>query len=155
MNNCNCDTCRIVKFIEEHELDVYWHEGKPNFNCNDEFAWGCSDCEEFGVEDFKEIKKCMSESIGGDGVLLWIARKRKMRPQGALYVFIDRADWPLFDACGPHREESFGNPVSTDRESIEAYALGRHASIPDRSHLSISASFETKSVDSETEKREK
>ncbi|UDL15984.1 hypothetical protein QEH42_gp234 [Microbacterium phage Pumpernickel] len=42
--------------------------------------------------------------------LLFAAKSRKMRPQGAYYKSIPENIWHLFDACGPEREVGMGNP---------------------------------------------
>jgi len=44
-------------------------------------------------------------------MLLYCARKRKMRPQGAMYEYLNKENWPLFDECGPVREKSLSNPL--------------------------------------------
>ena len=41
---------------------------------------------------------------------LYCARKRSMRPQGALYSCIPEEHWDLFNKCGPEREVHAGNP---------------------------------------------
>jgi hypothetical protein len=43
------------------------------------------------------------------GITLYACRRKHMRPQGASYPS-DKELWPLFDACGPEREISLGNP---------------------------------------------
>lgn len=83
-------------------------------NCNDFFAWGCADCEELSADDLVDLGAALNDAqAAGErmhGHLLWVARKRGMRPQGAYYKYLDKALWPLFDACGEKRETGFGNP---------------------------------------------
>jgi hypothetical protein len=110
----------VVELCYDLELDVYWNDwdGKGTralINCNDMFFWGCADCEEIKLEDDEAIRKAHADSKDFNGAYLFIARKRKMRPQGAWYVHIDPVDWPLFDECGPERPSQLGNPVGTDQ----------------------------------------
>lgn len=52
-------------------------------NCNDLFEWGCCDSESFQYSEIRDIWDAWSKS-GRDGVLRWIALKRKCRPQSAI-----------------------------------------------------------------------
>ena len=121
---------QLVDMIDDLECndDIFWnrdnivnHEDGLFLNCNDAFAWGCADAEILAVEDIPALREAHKDAGIGDGSLLFIARKRKMRPQGAMYAHIKKKFWPLFDACGPARESCFGNPVGSDQ--IEAYVL--------------------------------
>ena len=49
-------------------------------------------------------------------MLLYCARKRKMRPQGAMYKTIPKTLWHLFDVCGEEREMNMGNPKPQPKE---------------------------------------
>lgn len=93
-------------------------------NCNDLFYWATADLEVINPDNFPEIERAMkdvgarpastvdctcctcqflrkrSESL--DGLSLFCARSRKMRPQKCAYPE-DKKLWPLFDACGPER----------------------------------------------------
>jgi len=101
--------------------------------CNDVFFWGCADAEPVenekdrellrkSLQDVKEIDELCSW-----GALLFVARKRQERPQGAFYKYLDVHDikkgepmqfneeatakmHELFNAAGPKRETGFGNP---------------------------------------------
>lgn len=84
-------------------------------NCNDLFFWGCADSEELTPDDIPDLERALADAKqAGDSAyadLLWVARKRKMRPQGAYYQYFDTpALKELFNACGPERETGFGNP---------------------------------------------
>lgn len=83
-------------------------------NCNDLFFWGTSDCEELGPSNIADLEQAVSDAREagdiGNGHYLWVARQRKMRPQGAFYKYFKEGIRPLFDACGPEREVGFGNP---------------------------------------------
>jgi len=84
-------------------------------NCNDVFYWGCADAETITPENVDLLEQSMKDAEGthqyGElyGTMLWCARVRKQRPQGAAYPD-ERELWPLFDECGPERETGFGNP---------------------------------------------
>jgi hypothetical protein len=86
-------------------------------NCNDIFAWAVADCEPIETsEDVLALGLAFKDAGEEDGPILYCCRRRKMRPQGAVYKegdkeHIARVNWPLFDACGPEREVGFGNPL--------------------------------------------
>ena len=91
---------------KEEELELY-------INCNDAFYWGCADREEItpeNIEALESAKKALGADEHGFAGLLFCARVRELRPQGALYGYIPEELWPLFDACGPVREVDIGNP---------------------------------------------
>ena len=83
-------------------------------NCNDLFMWGCADCETLTPADMDDLEKAVADAaVAGDkdkGHLLWVARKRGCRPQGAYYKYFKGGLPDLFDACGPARETGLGNP---------------------------------------------
>lgn len=81
------------------------------YNCNDIFMWGCADCEEIPVEELKDFAACLEESPKWGGAL-WVARKRKERPQGAVLEFMSEKDLRLFSECGPKKPVGLGNPVA-------------------------------------------
>jgi hypothetical protein len=76
-------------------------------NCNDFFWWACGDCEE--LDDWNLLEQSLIDA-GDDGCLLYCARKRKMRPQGAFYKYLKLENLHWFDECGEKREINFGNP---------------------------------------------
>ena len=83
-------------------------------NCNDLFFWGSADGETITEQDMPTFEAAV-EDCGGDltvGALLWCARRRQQRPQGAYYSYFKKEHWHLFDACGPERETGFGNPYA-------------------------------------------
>ena len=96
-------------------------------NCNDTFAWACSDCEKITPENIQMFEDTLREvesiidstAYAGE---LFVARVRKMRPQGASYKeCYDKRLWHLFDSCGPARpsdKEPFGNPVDRDKLDV-------------------------------------
>ena len=100
---------QIVVFIDKY--------GDPylTVNCSDTFVWGCSDFEDITFEELPDLIECykLSPKWGGE---LWVARKRKMRPQGASYdECYPRSEWHLFDACGPARKAQLCDPVDRDK----------------------------------------
>jgi hypothetical protein len=99
-------------YVAEHDDGTV--EPKVSINVNDVFFWGCADSEDIEVEDLPLFCECTEAcKAAGDpynGSLLYAARKRGERPQGAFYTYIEQSAWPLFDACGPEREVDFGNP---------------------------------------------
>lgn len=88
-------------------------------NCNDEFVWGCSDCEILTPEDIPDLKLAIIDAkAAGDqrhGALLWVARKRGQRPQGAMYKYLKESIHPLFNAAGPYRATGISNPVDVPK----------------------------------------
>lgn len=89
------------------------HNGyRPCMICNDFFLWGGSDAEPLNEDHMPAVRQAIADCGGSidNGTLLWVARARQMRPQGAYYSYFPRETWPLFDACGPERETGFGNP---------------------------------------------
>lgn len=125
-------TLKVLTFfgevVDDHD-SLWWRVYDDRVvwlvNCNDLFAWGCSDCEEITEENFPMLEQAFKdccEAIGKHSFNysdLWIARVRKMRPQGAAYPD-DEKLWPLFDACGPERPTGMGNPYRNRREYMEA-----------------------------------
>ena len=85
---------------------------KPCVMCNDVFSWGCADSEGITEETLPAFNQARDECNGDLEVaaMLYCARQGKIRPQGAMYTYIPKHLWPLFDACGPKREIDAGNP---------------------------------------------
>jgi hypothetical protein len=90
-------------------------------NCSDVFWWGTADCEQLTPENFPRLQQAVEDTRAKSkeeehyhymtsAPLLFVARERKMRPQGAYYNRIHPPHWPLFDACGPARDKDVGNP---------------------------------------------
>lgn len=103
---------RVLYLIAFYEIDgsVFWHCDLTFFiSCSDAFFWGTADAEVLRESDIDDFEQALKDA-DGDGPLLYCARRRDMRPQGAMYTSIDREHWSLFDACGPQRDAGFGNP---------------------------------------------
>lgn len=81
-------------------------------NCSDFFFWGAADTEDVPENGLGDIQKAIDDCDGNleTGVLLFCARQRGMRPQGAYYTYIPKKLWPLFDSCGEERKVDSGNP---------------------------------------------
>lgn len=99
----------FMKLEENGDLSVF-------VLCNDMFYWGCADCEKITQENYQLLEKSFEDISGDYGALLFVARLRKMRPQGAYYKYIDKERRKYFDECGPERPVSFSNPV--DQNSV-------------------------------------
>lgn len=120
----------LLKFIAYHEVhNLFWWNCDLHFfiNCNDIFAWGCADAEAVSEADLPALTECVNDckAVGcceDDAMLLFISRKREMRPQGAVYKHLCTPSYALFNACGPHRESCLGNPIATPmtEESVAA-----------------------------------
>jgi hypothetical protein len=103
--------------------DICWNEDKNGniyafVKCNDFFWWGTSDGEQINYDDILSVIRAYKD-VGAEttfGGLLWCARKRKMRPQGAFYKHISKEIRPLFDGCGPERSIDLFNPKKQEDE---------------------------------------
>lgn len=104
---------KLLKISSKHDVceELYWSENLEFFViCNDFFFWGAADAEGILQEDLELLEQCLIDD-DISGTLLYCARKRKLRPQGAAYkAFLLEESWPLFDACGPEREIDMLNP---------------------------------------------
>lgn len=109
----------LTVFAFDFTEAVWWRvdDGEVKFfaQCNDVFAWGCADCEEILPADLEALEAAATDArTVADGECyvaeLYSARRRGMRPQGAVYKNLPEGMWPMFDACGPERETGLGNP---------------------------------------------
>mgnify|MGYP006280617621 CR=1 FL=1 len=121
------EVCTVIQALNavDIETDAILLNGDDNeitisIMCNDLFWWGTADAEKVTTEDIPLLKQCYAdlnqEHLGWAALNtpeLYVARKRKMRPQGAYYKYFPKEIWPLFNACGPARPSDFGNPVAT------------------------------------------
>lgn len=117
------EVLRIFSF--DHTEDLWWRENEEDRNlidfyvlCNDFFHWGSADLELITAEKLGVLYEAKAEldaldipDIEKEYGLLFCAKIRGMRPQGAYYKYLNEATWPLFDECGPLRETGFGNPT--------------------------------------------
>lgn len=85
-------------------------------DCSDVFEWGTADGELLTEENIQLLEETIVECQEVFGykaywsIHLFVARQRKMRPQGAYYKYFDKGWHSLFDAVGPQREQSVLNP---------------------------------------------
>lgn len=103
----------VEDLLLANTLDLRIDDGECflSINCNDVFFWGCADGEGVTLDELPSLQECLALDPK-TGAMLWIARKRKERPQGAVYTYIDRSVWPLFHEAGPEREIGLGNPYA-------------------------------------------
>ena len=118
---------RLLRLTAFEYCDAIWWrlpEGEPDgplmflVGCNDVFDWGTADAERINDEAdlagleaaVREVEALLGRYNGVEGFVLWVARKRKERPQGAMYPHLDPQLWELFDACGPPRDVNWSNP---------------------------------------------
>jgi len=117
---------RVLRVFAFDKTEMVWWRTDEEYapvtffvNCNDLFFWGCSDCEPITAENIELLERTAAEihddhkQFMGE---LFVARWRKMRPQGACYK-----SWPdhikeLFNACGPERSIDIGNPYTQDQK---------------------------------------
>lgn len=107
----------------------YWPEGSDELvlmvNASDFFHWASADAVEITPENIdlfestiaevKALGAKLGQNFEDDDVLLFAARARGMRPQGAHYKHLPKELWSLFDGAGPARDvdtSAFGNPVA-------------------------------------------
>lgn len=76
-------------------------------DCSDLFFWACADGEDLAITDLPAFTQAYSESPH-HGDLLWVARKRGMRPQAPYYREFSPEEQVLFDAAGPVRDDPDG-----------------------------------------------
>ena len=126
----------LFKFLIDEDLvsQFYFSYEDDEFftaviNCNDQFFWGAADGEDVTLETLPALKQAVidckevDQSWGLEGPLLYAARQRKLRPQGAAYTYIPKDLWPLFNAVGGKREINLLNP-----HHIGEYRPGRQVS---------------------------
>lgn len=123
--------CRVLAVFDGEDISsehVCWCSGGPEgplefyVNCNDIFWWGTGDAEDITAENVAVLEQCkrdIGEIVGGltrradvwcwTGVL-FCARVRGMRPQGAVYKYVPRELWPLLDGAGEARVVDALNP---------------------------------------------
>lgn len=109
----------LTLMAHKDRLDaLFWNIIRGNLDffilCNDAFFWACADVEEITPESLGLLKQAFEDAGEEDGPLLYCARQRKMRPQGAMYKYINQKNWTLFHACGPEREVKPGNTPLPD-----------------------------------------
>lgn len=140
----------VAKLASDDAYDsIRWHfdkSGKMSLwvDCSDIFSWACSDAETLTAETFPELVQAIADVrwVNGecdDGFTLYVARRRKMRPQGAWFKYLKVTDrtpngkggWrveeneeltaqlhQLFNDAGPERGINLNNPRSQSDEYL-------------------------------------
>lgn len=104
----------IFREFEDDSDMLLWQVEGDNVtffvNVSDVFLWGGADAEAVEtMEDVELLKQCRKD-CEKHMFMLYAARKRKLRPQGAIYCMFTKEEADLFNKCGPYRERGFGNP---------------------------------------------
>jgi hypothetical protein len=109
----------IFADIDAHS-ELFWRAEGDEMRffviCNDVFAWALADAEPLTPENIHVLEgaladlRAIREGAEDEAPLLFCARSKGLRPQGAMYAHIAPDCWALFDACGPPRAVGFGNP---------------------------------------------
>lgn len=119
----------VMRLIAKHEWfdgEIWWHSFPAGESpsqvfvaCSDLFLWGCADLEPLTPDNIALLDETADELTAIDDCYgpewaprLFCCRTRKMRPQGAYYKYIPNQFRDKFDACGPERQPTFGNPQS-------------------------------------------
>lgn len=107
----------IIKFAWKNDIDLMWKVDDDTDDVvtfvvvNDVFFWGASDAEGVEVADIPAFQQAIDDVGGYEwSKELYAARKRGMRPQGAIINIIPKDIKGLFLAAGPVREIDFCNP---------------------------------------------
>ncbi|UKK84716.1 hypothetical protein L7H23_01030 [Sphingopyxis sp. BSN-002] len=125
-----------MRLIAKHEWfggEIWWHSfpvgespSQVFVACSDLFLWGCADLEPLTPDNIALLDEAAGELTAIDDCYgpewaprLFCCRTRKMRPQGAYYKYIPDQFRDKFDACGPERQPTFGDPQSA-AQAIEA-----------------------------------
>lgn len=112
----------ILDELSGYDLDLdVDDEGRIALWLNDVFYWATSTVLEITNENVADLKQAIQDSLaaGGaasDGGILFGARQLQFRPQNGFYAYLSKGMWPLLDACGPAREQDFGNPLPLPKE---------------------------------------
>lgn len=128
---------RLLRLFQFDYCGEVWWRGEPELDgplsffvtCNDAFWWATGDNERITPENigvleqaFADLEKVRARS---HAPLLFCARVRGMRPQGAMYKYIPDAAWPLFDAAGPARDQKEpGNTPRPEKSGIRLEPQG-------------------------------
>lgn len=102
----------LLKLAVKYEIEdnLLWDDDlSVAILCNDVFFWATADAEEITKETLLILEKSL-EDDNRNGAILYCARQRKMRPQGAIYKHLDEDKWHLYNECGSEREVRPGNP---------------------------------------------
>lgn len=114
---------RVLKAVGSERCEDLWWKEEANgllrlyIRCNDVFWWGCADAEEVVPANIEALEQAYTDA-DLDGAILFVARVRGMRPQGAFYHLISPENLHFFNAAGPEREIDLGNPKNEQGEYL-------------------------------------
>lgn len=103
----SCQPGFVINLLLEDKLGIFVRKDAITMyvNCNDLFYWACSDCEYVEIYEVPDLIKALDDSPK-NGELLWVCRKRNMRPQKPYYKYFDEDEKKLFDEAGPERTDA-------------------------------------------------
>jgi len=118
----------LLKLAAKYDIKdtLLWSEELDfSIMCSDAFFYAAADAEDvLSQEDVDLLEQCIKDCLDtGDrlgelhGTLLYVAKKRKMRPLPDIYTHIPKAVQELLNACGPDRENR--NLFSELKEGID------------------------------------
>lgn len=122
------DIKTVIRFAFNNDIDLLWSvddetdEIQALVNVNDVFYWGCSDAEQVEAEDVPAFQQAIDD-VGNDYGWekdLYAARKRGMRPQGAIINAAPAYVRKLLMEAGPVREVDFANPKEIEDETHQS-----------------------------------
>lgn len=116
MNELDYFKRAITAVCLEAGSDLLWSDNtgtiQPWICVNDIFWWGTADGETIEIEDLEALEAAINQA-GRDGPLLWAARKRNLRPQGACMEYFKPETVTLLLEL-PEREIDICNPKGID-----------------------------------------
>lgn len=113
----------IVSFRDFGDLSYSTKTERFLVYCSDTFYWACSDLEAIEIEDLPLLKQSLLDAWdveeGDDyGMLLWVCRKRKMRPMDQLLTVLPDKVRELFEAAGPERPKHDEDAIWHGKEGV-------------------------------------
>lgn len=99
----------LLRLFEDDDCNSLWwriNSGDLRMlvHCSDTFYWGTADCEPVTADDLPELTRAKADLPDDDWPILWVARKRQMRPMPPYYKGFSTQTAALFDTAGPERE---------------------------------------------------
>ena len=118
----------LLKLAAKYDIKdtLLWSEELDfSIMCSDAFFYATADAEDVhSQEDVDLLEQCIKDCLKAKdglgelrGTLLYVAKKRKMRPLLDIYTHIPKAVQELLNACGPDRENR--NLLSELKEGID------------------------------------
>jgi hypothetical protein len=121
----------LLKLAAKYDIkDTFLWNEELEFSiiCSDSFFFATADAEDvLSQEDVDLLEQCIKDCLDtGDrlgelhGTLLYVAKKRKMRPLLDIYTHIPKAVQELLNACGPEKRNLF-NELKEGIESLKNF----------------------------------